>query len=68
MTVEENLWMGGYLKDSPDQAKEAAEQIFTKYTRLSERRKNRPKFWPAGEEAAVNLTGVGDAARGATRR
>ena len=25
MTVEENLWMGGFLKDKPDEAKEAAE-------------------------------------------
>ena len=24
MTVEENLWMGGYLKDQPDAAKQAA--------------------------------------------
>ncbi len=30
MTVEENLWMGGYLMDSPDDATLAAEKIFDK--------------------------------------
>ena len=29
MTVEENLWMGGYLMDKPEKAKEAAEKIFS---------------------------------------
>ena len=28
MTVEENLWMGGFLKDKPDQAKDAVEKVF----------------------------------------
>ena len=28
MTVEENLWMGGYLMERPQQAKEAAERVF----------------------------------------
>ena len=40
MTVEENLWMGGYLKDKPDEAKEAAEAVFEKYQRLADRRKH----------------------------
>ena len=31
MTVEENLWMGGFLKDKPQEAKEAAEKVFDKY-------------------------------------
>ena len=38
MTVEENLWMGGYLKDKPAEAKEAAERVFEKYPRLAARR------------------------------
>jgi len=38
MTVEENLWMGGYLMDRPEAAKEAAERIFQKYDRLAKRR------------------------------
>ena len=38
MTVEENLWMGGYLMDNQQQVKEAAEKIFSKYDRLAARR------------------------------
>src|SRR5438094_2919591 len=30
MTVEENLWMGGYLMDEPARAKEAAARVFDK--------------------------------------
>jgi branched-chain amino acid transport system ATP-binding protein len=39
MTVEENLWMGGYLMERPEQAKEAAERLFDRYERLAERRR-----------------------------
>ena len=34
MTVEENLLMGGFLKDRPAEAKAAAEMVFDKYSRL----------------------------------
>ena len=44
MTVEENLWMGGYLMESTAEAREASEQILKKYPRLSQRRTP-----PAGE-------------------
>src|SRR5471030_2697119 len=37
MSVEENLWMGGYLMGAKP-AKAAAERIFAKYPRLAERR------------------------------
>ena len=30
MTVEENLWMGGFLKDQPAKARQAAEAVFDK--------------------------------------
>ena len=43
MTVEENLLMGGFLKNKPLQAKESAEAVFEKYPRLAER-----KYKPAG--------------------
>ena len=43
MTVEENLLMGGFLKNKPLQAKESAEVVFEKYPRLAER-----KYKPAG--------------------
>ena len=56
MTVEENLWMGGYLKDSPDQAKEVAEQIFTKYSRLAERRKKPAKVLSGGERRLLEIS------------
>ena len=35
MTVEENLWMGGFLKNQPSEAKEAAEKVFEKYPQPS---------------------------------
>ena len=37
MTVEENLLMGGYIKDKQDEAYEEAERIFKKYERLRNR-------------------------------
>ncbi|HEY5701573.1 MAG TPA: ATP-binding cassette domain-containing protein, partial [Gammaproteobacteria bacterium] len=40
MTVEENLIMGGYLMETQDEAKAAAEKIFGKYSRLADRRKH----------------------------
>ena len=41
MTVEENLLMGGYIKDKTDESYEEAERIFEKYERLRNRR-NQP--------------------------
>ena len=35
MTVEENLWRGGYPMDSPDQAKEGLEFADIGYARVS---------------------------------
>jgi branched-chain amino acid transport system ATP-binding protein len=37
MTVEENLWMGGFLMQRPTEAKLAAEKIFDRYPRLAAR-------------------------------
>ena len=54
MTVEENLWMGGYLKESPDQAKEAAERVFERYDRLRARRVRAAVDAPAIESAAAD--------------
>ena len=56
MTVEENLWMGGYLMDEPDQAKEAAEKIFAKYSRLAERRTHQAKGLSGGERRLLEIT------------
>ena len=43
MSVEENLLMGGFLKQRPKEAKRAAERIFDRYARLADRR-----YQPAG--------------------
>lgn len=56
MTVEENLWMGGYLMDSSDDAKEAAERVFEKYPRLAERRKHQAKVLSGGERRLLEIS------------
>lgn len=56
MTVEENLWMGGYLMDSPAQAKEAAERVFEKYDRLANRRKHQAKVLSGGERRLLEIS------------
>ena len=56
MTVEENLWMGGYLMDQPAKAKEAAERVFDKYPRLAERRKHQAKVLSGGERRLLEIS------------
>ena len=56
MTVEENLWMGGYLMDKPQRAKEKAEEIFGKYTRLAERRSHPAKVLSGGERRLLEIS------------
>ncbi|MEP0941713.1 MAG: ABC transporter ATP-binding protein [Rhizobiaceae bacterium] len=56
MTVEENLWMGGFLKDQPSQAKQAAEMIFDKYPRLAARRKHQAKVLSGGERRLLEIS------------
>jgi branched-chain amino acid transport system ATP-binding protein len=56
MTVEENLWMGGFLMDKPDQAKEKAETIFAKYSRLAERRTHQAKVLSGGERRLLEIS------------
>ena len=56
MTVEENLWMGGYLKDQPAQAREAAEKVFDKYPRLAARRKHQAKVLSGGERRLLEIS------------
>src|SRR5919106_4270200 len=55
MTVEENLWMGGYLMASPEQARKAAERVFQKYTRLAERRKQLARVLSGGERRLLEI-------------
>ena len=56
MTVEENLWMGGFLKDKPQEAKEAAERVFEKYSRLADRRKHRAGVLSGGERRLLEIS------------
>ncbi len=56
MTVEENLWMGGYLMDNQNDAKEAAERVFEKYDRLAKRRKHPAKVLSGGERRLLEIS------------
>jgi branched-chain amino acid transport system ATP-binding protein len=55
MTVEENLWMGAYLMDSPADARRAAERVFDKYPRLAARRKHLAKVLSGGERRLLEI-------------
>ena len=48
--------MGGFLLDRPDQAKEKAEQIFAKYSRLAERRTHQAKVLSGGERRLLEIS------------
>lgn len=56
MTVEENLWMGGYLMARPEQAKEAAERVFQKYQRLADRRHQPARVLSGGERRLLEIS------------
>ena len=56
MTVEENLWMGGFLMDKPTEAKRAAEEVFDKYPRLAARRKHQAKVLSGGERRLLEIS------------
>ena len=56
MTVEENLLMGGFLKDRPAEAKEAAEMVFDKYSRLAERRDKPAGVLSGGERRLLEIS------------
>lgn len=56
MTVEENMLMGGFLKAKPSQAWEAAENVLQKYTRLSERRKQKAGVLSGGERRLLEIS------------
>lgn len=56
MSVEENLWMGGYLMDDPDAAKQAAEGVFARYPRLAERRGRPARVLSGGERRLLEIS------------
>jgi len=56
MSVEENLWMGGFLMPRVAEAKAAAERVFTKYPRLAERRHERAGVLSGGERRLLEIS------------
>ena len=56
MTVEENLLMGGFLKNKPSEAKEATEMVFQKYSRLADRRNKPAGVLSGGERRLLEIS------------
>jgi len=56
MTVEENLWMGGYLLARPAMAKAAAEKIFDRYPGLAKRRHQPAGVLSGGERRLLEIS------------
>jgi len=56
MTVEENLLMGGYIKDNVNESYEEAERIFEKYERLRNRRNQPAKVLSGGERRLLEIS------------
>ena len=56
MTVEENLLMGGFLKEKPTDAKLATDFVFEKYPRLAERRHKPAGVLSGGERRLLEIS------------
>ena len=56
MTVEENLLMGGYIKNKTEESYEEAEKIFQKYDRLRQRRNQPAKVLSGGERRLLEIS------------
>jgi len=56
MTVEENLWMGGYLKPHAREAREAADRVFSRYRQLAERRHRLARVLSGGERRLLEIS------------
>lgn len=56
MTVEENLWMGGFLLDRSDAAKEHAERVLERYPKLKSRRNERARVLSGGERRLLEVS------------
>ena len=56
MTVEENLLMGGYIKENADESYQEAERIFEKYERLRNRRSQPAKVLSGGERRLLEIS------------
>ena len=56
MTVEENLWMGGFLMKDPADARAAAERVFESNPRLADRRRMRAGVLSGGERRLLEIS------------
>ena len=56
MTVEENLLMGGYIKDKTEESYKEAEKIFEKYEQLRNRRSQPAKVLSGGERRLLEIS------------
>ena len=56
MTVEENLLMGGYIKDETEESYQEAEKIFEKYESLRNRRNQPAKVLSGGERRLLEIS------------
>ena len=56
MTVEENLLMGGYIKENAEESYQEAERIFEKYERLRNRRSQPAKVLSGGERRLLEIS------------
>jgi branched-chain amino acid transport system ATP-binding protein len=56
LTVEQNLWLGGYLMRNAADAKEAAEGIFDRYPRIAARRRDPARVLSGGERRLLEIS------------
>ena len=56
MTVEENLLMGGYIKDKTEESFEEAERVLQKYERLKNRRNQPAKVLSGGARRLLEIS------------
>ena len=56
MTVEENLLMGGFIKDKTEESFQEAERILDKYERLRNRRNQPAKVLSGGERRLLEIS------------
>ena len=56
MTVEENLLMGGYIKDKTEESYAEAKKVLEKYDRLNKRRSQLAKVLSGGERRLLEIS------------
>ena len=56
MTVEENLLMGGYIKDKTEESYVEAQRVLEKYERLNKRRNQPAKVLSGGERRLLEIS------------